>query len=183
MKFNSDIKLWGNLGVTVYDHSTGAPVKVFSVTKKNQITREGQRLLLHLLGDQGYDVYYPSVSVPTNIASRRLGFVIVGNTATAADKTDTKATFNGGDTPIWTSDAFSRSVGNITFEPSADPGSEQHILIQVSSASSEIDGQICEAGIVTADGEILYARQIFTPILMGRNMSITFNWQLGMTLP
>lgn len=183
MKFNSDIKLWGNLGVTVYDHSTGTPVKMFSVTKKNQITLEGQRLLLHLLGDQGYDVYYPDSINPTDITARRLGYVIVGNTSTLADKTDDRAHFNGGADSLWQSQPFSKDDGNIIFEPSAIPGAEQHILIQVSSAVGEITGQICEAGITTADDEVLYARQIFTAITMGPGMSITFNWQLGMTLP
>lgn len=165
MRIKNNIRLFGNFKMTVHDHASGKPEKVFSVTKKNQITDQGRQNLLHL--------FAPDPAVVT--ADKRLGRLIAGEDGTPPTVNNTRAGF----TDVWTSDAFTYG-DELTIESA---GAEFYINIEITIPEGEAAGYtLREAGIVTADDAVLYARQIHNPIAVSATMSITYNWQLGMSL-
>jgi hypothetical protein len=165
MNAKDGITLFGNFSLTVHDHSTGSPVKVFSVTKKNQITNEGRLNLLHLFAPDPAIVF----------AEKRLGKLIAGSSPLRPTPNDT---ISGWGVPVWESPALNYGT-TVEVENSS-------FTINVTAtieAGDLPDGTVlCEAGLVTADDSALYARQIHTDIIIGADMSVTYNWQLGMAL-
>jgi hypothetical protein len=167
MDFKNNAGLFGIFSMTVFDHASGKPVRVLSVTKKNKITNEGRVNLLTLYAKPTYDV-----------DAKRLGHLRVGTNNANASVNDTESTI----TRVWDSPQFvwgSTGDSRIIVDPT-------RYIINISAvfpqgAENAFAG-VCEAGVMTNDLLTLYARQTHPPVDKGVTMSITYNWQLGLLL-
>lgn len=155
------LALYGIFGFTVYEHKSGAPVKVFSVLKKNQITNSGRLLVLNLLANPA-----------TLSVDNQIGRLYVGTNATPPTMLDTVVTMHD-------VEQLDLVYGvDITLD---SPGFLLSVMKELAPAEA-VGSTLTEAGIVTMDDSTLYARQIHSPIIKTGTMTVTYTWQLGVSI-
>jgi hypothetical protein len=160
----SGIALFGDFSMRVYDMVDGERQLVLRFQKRNQITNNGRDVILRLLRPEG---------APHLVEDYQLGKLTVGTNNATPTVNDTLATINS----VWT-DSFELEECEVV------SGASEGFYIQISKSMPMEEGvgdEICEAGVLTK-GDILYARQVFSPIVKTATMSIQFDWQLGVTI-
>ena len=170
------IALFGSFKIQVYDHLSGHPRRILCWSKKNQITNEGRTALLTLMCPFGV--------VDGQLVNSIWSFA-VGTNTTPPSIDDTAATV----TAVWTS-ALSFAGGECTVV--AVPPNSYHLTISKTLGSGDANGStLTEAGIFTrgdnvdpllAAGRKLYARQVHSPVDKVASMTITYLWELGITI-
>ena len=172
--------LYGVFGLTVFDISTGVPVKKLRIQKKNQITNQGRTAVLNLMCPYAY-ILLGGAQSELIISSLAVGVNPI--LPTAADDNTTM-------TRVW-HEPFDYGAGECSVV--ANPPNDFMLSISKTLPDTEVNGSILtEAGIFTAGtdpgnpmtspGSFLYARQVHSPIIKTATMTILYDWQLGITI-
>ena len=183
-----DIGLWGDFGLRVFDLSSGKPVETLRIRKKNQITNEGRTALLMLMTPGQYND--PGVDSGIQVENR-IWSLGVGTDATPATVSDTESSMLAN--LKWISSFFYPTPGLFECQVIATPPNTFHLSISktLPQTSSADTYTLTEAGIFTrgdADdptapgNRSLYARQTHSPIIKTDNMTIQYDWLLGITI-
>jgi hypothetical protein len=173
------IALWGNFGLQVFDHSSGTPRRILRVRKKNQITNEGRIALLNLLG-AGDQTGWEDTLLENRVWS--LGAGTNGTPPTIDDDRDTMSL-------VWISKfAFNSGECQVVASP---PNSYYLSISKILPQGDAIGDVLQEAGVFTRGlnddpsvvaAQSLYARQQHSPVTKTGNMTIQYDWQLGITI-
>ena len=173
-----NIQLFGDFTLRVYDLVDGKREMVRRFQKRNQITNEGREALLSLMR--------PTVDLGTPLIDDRIWSLAVGTNGTPPTVSDTESTM------------YLRFISALDFAGGecsriTTPPNDYYLAISKVIGTGDANGAtpIAEAGIFTRgddpDPELattkkLYARQVFSPIIKTDTMSITIDWQLGITI-
>ena len=179
------VKLFGNFGLKVYDHSLGVPQLKLRIRKKNQVTNQGRSVLLNL--------FCPSTN-STDPEQDQLWVLAAGSNSTPAAATDNDSTM----TIEWQDSFYTIPVGaypppvSTEAQVIANPPSDFYIQVTKTMPKDAIPNTtLTEAGIftrgtaddwTTSTGRKLYARKTHTPIEKTGDMTIEYRWQLGITI-
>lgn len=169
-------RMYGHLTMHVYDMKRGKRERVYTVTKRNQITNLGREVLLECLAGDLNDAEWNT-----------LWSLSVGTGTTPAVASQTQL-----DTPVWTGEL---SGAERVYAPSLH---EVNIIKEV-PAGEATGYTVTEAGLFTKgqydnptaagggawealNGRRMYARQTVPAFLKGATMSVIFDWKLGLTV-
>ena len=175
----SGIDLYGIMTVSVYDVKRGKKERILRLVKRNQITNDGRKVVLELLGQLA--VVDGGTITQEHPEYNNLWSFSIGTSCTPPTLGDTAL-----GAPVWTSKltplAVERQVDLTNFE----------INITKDVAAGQANNQIiCEAGIFTRGDDDdpalavhrrMYARQIHPAVLKSAAMSIVYDWRLGVTI-
>jgi hypothetical protein len=186
MKINESFELYGQMALTAYDCKRNKKEKLFRIVKRNQITDEGRKVVLELIGALGN--YADDVTPPltsryhphwNNIWSLGIG----------EDGTPAQASQVGLLAPVWN--------GRLTFPVEREYYPtlfEIHIQKEV-PAGEATGSTLREAAIFTRGREDLpsitweaildrrmYARQTHAEFIKDATMSVVYEWHLGITV-
>ena len=179
----TDIGLWGDFGMQVFDVSSGTPKRILHIRKHNQITNEGRAALLNLMGAGGITGTLDDAAVILQ-RENRIWSLAAGTNPVAPTVTDNLSIM----TVVWNS-AFTFPAECAIV---ATPPSNYYLAISKTLGIADANGStLTEAGILTrgdndtpasSTTKALYARQIHSPILKTSTMTIQYDWQLGITI-
>lgn len=177
-------RLYGHFGMRVYDVKNGQKSLVLRITKKNQITNDGRRVMLELLRQT---TLTPPQEFPNY---NQLWSLSAGSSNIPAAVTDT-----GLYTPVWTS-AFT-SDAEIYVQ---DIPTLEIVVSKIMPETDAIGLDLYEAGLFTRGSlddpstlpdptdwtlipyRRMYARQTHPLVTKTNTMSIEYDWRLGVTV-
>ena len=170
--------LYGHLTMHVYDVKNGKRERLYTVTKRNQITNLGRYVLLECLAGEA-----EVLNNQNTIWSLSIG---TGGTPAAAEQTQLiTPVWSGGLTPgselVYSPSNFEV---NIIKEVPAGQADEQVIAEAGLFTRGEYDDEVA-AGVGTWEeipGRRMYARQTVPSFTKSASMSVTFDWKLGLTV-
>ena len=176
--------LFGDFSVSVFRHIGDVKKRIYRVQKRNQITNDGRNVMLDLLSQMPTDPPEGS-DTQQHPEYNQLWSLSVGQGTTLPTIVDSEL-----EDPVWTG-VFSPRSTEVAFNSSLGL-----YLINITKTLGVDDANgysLSEAGVFTRgnqddpeDPEILYrrmyARQTFSPIPKTAEMTIEFDWKLGVTV-
>jgi len=185
LSFQADTPaLFGDFSVSAYRNVGDVKKRIYRVQKRNQITNDGRNVVLDLLSQMPTDPPEGSAT-QQHPEYCQLWSLSVGQGTTPPTIVDSEL-----EDPVWTG-VFSPRSTEVAFNSALGL-----YLIQITKTLTVDDANgydLSEAGIFTRgnqndpdDPEILYrrmyARQTFSPIHKTSEMTIEFDWKLGITV-
>lgn len=179
-------QLYGHLTMRVYDVKRGKRELLYKVTKRNQITNLGRKVLLEALAGEVGQAEVPYATDVERQTWNTIWSLSVGTGSTPAAASQTQL-----DTPVWTVElspaerVYTSSLYEVNIikeipagEATGDTITEAGLFTKGKYANSTEAGAAWEV----IHGRRLYARQTVPAFLKGLSMSVTFDWKLGLTV-
>jgi len=175
-------RLYGQFGLTVYEHGK----KTLSITKRNQVTNGGRRIVLELLRQSATIGWLPQANPNYN----QIWSLGAGTNATPPAATDTdlySVAWTGqliGDAEIYVQDIPTLEILISKVMPEADG-----VGVTFQEAGLYTRGSLDDPSTLfpPTDWSLipfrrLYARQAHPAILKSAVMSLEYSWRLGITV-